>query len=94
MVYNGRMEYYILWSLLSGALGGVLFNLYLAYRLRMLEMDLAGFQERFVSDQKRRAVRQRWDAEAEFKDLAGIAQPLPPPVKKNPLLKFGIGKAS
>jgi len=91
MVYKACMDYYLLWSLLSGLLGGGLANLYLAHRQRMLEIDLAGFQERFVSDQKRRAVRERWDKDKDFEDLAKLA-PTPVAPKRNPLLKFGIGK--
>lgn len=84
------MDYYLLWSFLSGLLGGFLPSAWLSYKLRMLEIDLAGFETRFISEQKRKAARSRWDAEqvaAEFSNPPQLPQP-----KRNPLLKFGIGQ--
>jgi hypothetical protein len=93
MVYLPSMDYYLLWVFIVGLVAGVLPSAYLSYRLRMLEMDLAGFEQRFISEQKRKAVRARWDQQTELDELMKIAPPQST-AKKSPLLKFGIGPKS
>lgn len=84
------MDYYLLWSLLAGLLGGLLPYAGLSRLVRSLRLDLATFENKFLSEQKRKAAQMRWNAEASLEEFKGVPQAQVVP-KKSPLLKFGIG---
>lgn len=84
----------ILIAFLVGGLAGYLPYASLARKLRSLELDHLSFETKFIKEQRSRAAKERWDPEKDKAMLEQLAaaQNGAPPVRRNPLLKFGIGK--
>ena len=82
----------ILTGILAGGLAGYLSVAALSRRLRSLELDQISFETKFLREQKSRAARERWDPKNDQAMLEGLAKAAEHPPKRNPLLKFGIGK--